>query len=189
MANSTPIARTPVITEVADQVSARETAMAGAGGHPMSASHILAIAMAAIAFLCFAVAGFEEDNFATWVDGAGISLILYGLVRGSAWLISAPDLAGDAPSGFDSVPTRNGNNRSRSTRSSTARSGTTRIRTTRSGITAGSPSRSGITGSSTTRSSTTGTGTSFKFRRTHQTTTRDGGSTNEVMAFAATVRR
>ena len=64
----------------------------------MSASHILAIAMAAIAFLCFAVAGFEENNFATWVDGAGISLILYGLVRGSAWLISAPDLAGDAPS-------------------------------------------------------------------------------------------
>ena len=70
---------------------------AGAGGDPMSASHILAIAMAAIAFLCFAIAGFEENNFATWVDGAGISLILYGLVRGSAWLISAPDLAGDAP--------------------------------------------------------------------------------------------
>ena len=62
----------------------------------MSASHILAIAMAAIAFLCFAVAGFEEGNFATWVDGAGISLIIYGLVRGSAWLISAPDLAADA---------------------------------------------------------------------------------------------
>jgi len=70
----------------------------------MSASHILAIAMAAIAFLCFAVAGFEENNFATWVDGAGISLILYGLVRGSAWLISAPDLAGDAPSGLTPSP-------------------------------------------------------------------------------------
>ena len=63
----------------------------------MSASHILAIAMAAIAFLCFALAGFEEGNFATWVDGAGISLIIYGLVRGAAWLISAPDLAEDAP--------------------------------------------------------------------------------------------
>lgn len=53
--------------------------------------------MASIAFLCFAVTGFEEGNFATWVDGAGISLIIYGLVRGLAWLISAPDLAGDDP--------------------------------------------------------------------------------------------
>ena len=63
----------------------------------MSASHILGIAIAAIAFLCFAVAGFKEANFATWVDGAGISLIIYGIVRGWARLISAPDLAENAP--------------------------------------------------------------------------------------------
>jgi len=75
----------------------------------MSALHILGISMASIVFLCFAVAGFEQGNFATWVDGAGISLTIYGLVRSLEWLISAPDLARDdrgvsTPSAQETAP-------------------------------------------------------------------------------------
>jgi hypothetical protein len=61
----------------------------------MSVSQILGIALAAMAFVCFAVAGFEEANFATWVDGAGVSLIIYGLVRAAGGHISSPHVAED----------------------------------------------------------------------------------------------
>jgi hypothetical protein len=61
----------------------------------MSASQILGVLLAALAFFCFLVAGLEEGNFATWVDGAGISLLVYGLVRAAGWLINGPHAAED----------------------------------------------------------------------------------------------
>jgi hypothetical protein len=59
----------------------------------MSTARILGIVLAALTFLCFFLAGLFESDFAMWVDGAGVSLIIYGLVYAGGWLISGLRLA------------------------------------------------------------------------------------------------
>ena len=59
----------------------------------MDISHGLALLVALTAMLCFLLAGFSEDDFSLWIDGAGVSFILYGLVRAAGWLFSGLELA------------------------------------------------------------------------------------------------
>jgi hypothetical protein len=56
---------------------------------------VLGIVLGAVTFSCFFLAGLSESTFTMWIDGAGVSLLIYGFVRAGGWLISGPQPAKD----------------------------------------------------------------------------------------------
>ena len=61
----------------------------------VSRSQGLGILLGAVTFSCFFLAGLSESTFTMWLDGAGVSFLIYGLVRAGGWLISGRQTAKD----------------------------------------------------------------------------------------------